>query len=120
MFKPLNTRTVGLVLTENSKFFINLCFQMSEGLKTHICTEFTKHIGFTTEKGLTKHSRDDHGPHQKCPYCEFTYAISREDNLRRHIRIKHLSDSATRSTMDSRVVIDTSNQGVTGDTELGS
>ena len=46
--------------------------------------------------------------------------LSREDNLRRHIRIKHLSDSATRSKMDSRVVIDTSNQGVTGDTELGS
>ena len=72
------------------------------------------------EKGLTKHSRDVHGPRQKCPYCEFTYAISREDNLRRHIRIKHLSDSTTRSTMDSRVVIDTSSQGVTEDTELGS
>ena len=97
-----------------------LCFQMSEDLKTHICTECTKHIGFTTEKGLTKHSRDVHGPRQKCPYCEFTYAISREDNLRRHIRIKHLSDSATRSTMDSRVVIDTSSEGVTEDTELGS
>ena len=66
-----------------------------------------------------KHSRDVHGPRQKCPYCEFNYAISREDNLRRHIRIKHFSDSATRSTMDSRVVIDTSNQGVTEDTELG-
>ena len=93
---------------------------MSEDLKTHICTECTKHIGFTTEKGLTKHSRDVHGPRQKCPYCEFTYAISREDNLRRHIRIKHFSDSATRSTMDSRVVIDTSSQGVTENTELGS
>ena len=93
---------------------------MSENLKTHVCTECTKHIGFTTEKGLTKHSRDVHGPRQKCPYCEFTYAISREDNLRRHIRIKHFSDSATRSTMDSRVVIDTSSQGVTENTELGS
>ena len=67
-----------------------------------------------------KHSRDVHSPRQKCPYCEFTYAISREDNLRRHIRIKHFSDSATRSLMDSRVVIETSNQGVTEDTELGS
>ena len=93
---------------------------MSEDLKTHICTECTKHIGFTTEKGLMKHSRDVHGPRQKCPYCEFTYAISREDNLRRHIRIKHFSDSATRSSMDSRVVIDTSYQGVTEATELGS
>ena len=93
---------------------------MSEDLKTHICTECTKHIGFTTEKGLTKHSRDVRGPRQKCPYCEFTYAISREDNLRCHIRIKHFSDSATRSTMDSRVVIDTSSQGVTENTELGS
>ena len=93
---------------------------MSEDLKTHICTECTKHIGFTTKKGLTKHSRDVHGPRQKCPYCEFTYAISRKDNLRRHIRIKHLSDSATRSTMDLRVVIDTSSEGVTEDKELGS
>ena len=67
-----------------------------------------------------KHSRDVHGPRQKCPYCEFTYAISRKDNLRRLIRIKHFSDSATRSTMDSRVVIDTSSQGVTENTELGS
>ena len=93
---------------------------MSEDLKTHICTKCTKHIGFTTEKGLTKHSRDVHGPRQKCPYCEFTYAISRENNLRRHILIKHLSDSATRSTMDSRVVIYTSGQGLTEDTEMGS
>ena len=90
---------------------------MSEDLKTDICTECTKHTGFTTEKGLTKHSRDVHSPRQKCPYCEFTYAISREDNLRRHIRIKHFSDSATRSTIDSRVVIDTSDQGVTENTE---
>ena len=85
---------------------------MSEDLKTHICTECTKHIGFTTEKAQRKHSSDVHGPRQKCPHCDFTYSKSREDNLRQHISIKH--------TMDSRVVVDTSSQGVTESTAPGS
>ena len=86
---------------------------MSEDVTTHTCRKCTKPIGFKSIKGLGKHLRDVHGPRLQYPKCEYTYAESREDNLRRHISIKHSFYPPTRLTesqensMDARVVIET-------------
>ena len=83
---------------------------MSEDLKTHICRQcqqVDKPIGFRTERSLSKHLRDVHGPRLQCPYCNYTYAQSREDNLRRHINIRHSFNPPIRVTeMDTRIVVE--------------
>lgn len=90
---------------------VHLCFlfllsfhvfiKMSESLTTFVCQKCTKPIGFPSQRRLTKHLKEVHGPRLKCDYCDYEYPASRKDNLRRHIAIKHKSEESTHTACPS-------------------
>ena len=75
--------------------------KMSEALTIFVCQKCTKPIGFPSQRRLTKHLREVHGPRLKCDYCDYEYPASRKDNLRRHISIKHKSEESSHTECPS-------------------
>ena len=45
--------------------------KMSESLTTFVCQKCTKPFGFPSQRRLTKHRREVHGPRLKCDYCDY-------------------------------------------------